>query len=52
MAQEEEEEGLDGSNKMTMMGDKRRNGGKKVETSVRNRNDKRMREGDEREREY
>ena len=37
---------------MTMMGDKWRNGGKKVETSVPNRNDGRMREGDEREREY
>ena len=34
------------------MEDKWRNGGKKVETSVRNRNDGRMREGDEREREH
>ena len=50
LVQKKEEDGLDGRNKMTMMGDKWRNGGKKVETSVRNRNDGRIREGDERER--
>ena len=33
MVQKKEEDGLDGRNKMTMMEDKWRNGGKKVETS-------------------